>query len=432
MLARATLGPRAAHGCRRGQGARPAAGHGYAGPFRMNHTFVYFDNAASTRPAPEVEVVVAQVARGRFGNPSSAHREGSGASRVMEQARADVLAALGTEEGQLVFTSGGTEANALGVLGAARLARGRHLITTALEHPAVLRNVELLIGERGCQLTQLGPAPGTGAVAANDVAAALRRDTALVAVMLVNNELGTLQPIAEIARALDAFAAREGVRRPHLHVDAVQAFGIMPLGPVVRAADSVALSAHKLHGPRGAGALWLRPGARVAPLWDGGRQERGLRSGTENVPAIAGFGRAATLAAAALKAGAATGLARLRDTLEAGIVARVPGARRTLAGDGARAPHIASLAFPGLPAEPLLHALETRGVYVSAGSACAAKDRAPSHVLKAIGVDDDTAVLRFSLSRETTADEVAAALPAVVAAVAEIAAAGPRRRPQAR
>jgi len=397
----------------------------------MDQTFVYLDNAASTRPAPEVEAVVADVARSRFGNPSSAHREGSAASRVLEDARAAVLAALGTDEGQLVFTSGGTEANALAVLGAARLARGHHLITTALEHPAVLRNIELLIGERGCEATQVGPAPGTGAVTASDVAAALRRDTALVAVMLVNNELGSIQPIAEIARALDAFAAREGLRRPHFHVDAVQAFGVMPLGPVVRAADSVALSAHKLHGPRGAGALWLRPGARVAPLWDGGRQERGLRSGTENVPAIAGFGRAATLAVAALKQGAASTLARLRDTLEAGIIARVPGARRTLAGDDARTPQIASLAFAGLPAEPLLHALEARGVYVSAGSACAARDRAPSHVLRAIGVDDGTAVLRFSLSRETTADEVAFAIPAVVAAVAEIAAARPGRRAKA-
>jgi len=397
----------------------------------MDQTFVYLDNAASTRPAPEVEAVVAEVARGRFGNPSSAHREGSASSRILEEARAAVLAALGTEEGQLVFTSGGTEANALGVLGAARLSRGRHLITTALEHPAVLRNVELLIGERGCEAAQIGPAPGTGAVTASDVAGALRRDTALVAVMLVNNELGTLQPIAEIARALDAFAGREGIRRPHLHVDAVQAFGMVPLGPIIRAADSVALSAHKLHGPRGAGALWLRPGARVAPLWDGGRQERGLRSGTENVPALAGLGRAATLAAAALKAGQVATLARLRDTLEAGVVARVPGARRTLAAGDARSPHIASLAFPGLPAEPLLHALEARGVYVSAGSACAAKDRAPSHVLKAIGVDDDTAVLRFSLSRETTADEVAFAIPAVVAAVAEIAGVRPGRRAKA-
>jgi len=398
----------------------------------MENPFIYLDNAASTRPSPEVEAVVAEVARARFGNPSSAHAEGSAAARVLEEARADLLAALGTEEGQLVFTSGGTEANALGVIGAARLARGRHLVATALEHPAVLRNVELVAVERSCQVTAVAPAPATGAVTVESVLAAVRRDTAVVAVMLVNNELGTVQPVAELGRALDAFARREGIRRPHLHVDAVQAFGVLPLGPAVRAADSVALSAHKLHGPRGAGALWLRPGTRVAPLWDGGRQERGLRSGTENVPAIAGFAQAATLARAALKAGAAETLTRLRDALEAGICGRVPGARPTLAAPAPRAPHIASLAFPNLPAEPLLHALEARGVYVSAGSACAAKDRRHSPVLQAIGVDQDTAVLRFSLSRETTEAEIDAAIAAVDAAVAELTAAYARRPPKKR
>ena len=393
----------------------------------MENPFIYLDNAASTRPSPEVEAVVAAVARARFGNPSSAHAQGSAAARVLEEARADLLAALGTEEGQLVFTSGGTEANALGVIGAARLARGRHLVATALEHPAVLRNVELVAVERSCEVTAVAPAPATGAVTVESVLAAVRRDTAVVAVMLVNNELGTVQPVAELGRALDAFARREGIRRPHLHVDAVQAFGVLPLGPAVRAADSVALSAHKLHGPRGAGALWVRPGARVAPLWDGGRQERGLRSGTENVPSIAGFAQAAALARAALKAGAAETLARLRDALEGGICGRVPGARPTLAAPAPRAPHIASLAFPDLPAEPLLHALEARGVYVSAGSACAAKDRRHSPVLQAIGVDQDTAVLRFSLSRETTEAEIDAAIAAVDAAVAELTAAYARR-----
>jgi len=398
------------------------------GGFRMANPFIYLDNAASTRPAPEVEALVDQVARERFGNPSSAHAEGGVAARTLEEARGIILMALGGEDGQLVFTSGGTEANALGVIGAARLARGRHLVATAIEHPAVLRNVELVATERSAEVTRVAPAPGTGAVTAEGVASALRKDTAVVAVMLVNNELGTIQPIVEIARALDAFSRREGIRRPHLHVDAVQGFGVLPLGPVVRVADSVALSAHKLHGPRGAGALWLRAGARVAPLWDGGRQERGLRSGTENVAAIAGFGRAAALAVAALKSGAAQAVARLRDALEAGITGSVTGVQPTLAAAVARAPHISSLAFPNLPAEPLLHALEARGVYVSAGSACAAKDRRPSQVLQAIGTGDDTAVLRFSLSRETTEAEIASAVTAVSEAVTEIATAYPRRR----
>jgi cysteine desulfurase len=390
----------------------------------MEKPFVYLDNAASTRPAGEVETAVAEATRACFANPSSAHTLGGAAARALEAARAAILATLGTEIGQLIFTSGGTEANALGVLGVGRLARGRHLVTTAIEHPAVLRNAALLTGERSFEITRVAPEPESGRVTADAVRTALRRDTALVAVMLVNNEVGTIQPIVEIARALDDFAAREGIRRPHLHVDAVQAFGVMSLRTTALAADSVALSAHKLHGPKGVGALWLRPGARVTALWDGGRQEHGLRSGTENVPAIVGFARAATLTAQALKGGAGEVMARLRDDLEARVYATVPAARPTVTG-AARAPHIASIAFAGLPAEPLLHALEARGVFVSAGSACASKTRGPSHVLKAIGVDDDTAVLRFSLERATTADDVVIAAEAVAAAVATIETAFP-------
>jgi cysteine desulfurase len=251
--------------------------------------------------------------------------------------------------------------------------------------------------------------------------------------MLVNNELGTVQPVAAIAQALDAFAARHNVRRPHFHVDAVQAFGLVPLRASRLGVDSLALSAHKIHGGKGAGALWLQPHARIAPLWDGGRQERGLRSGTENVPAIVGFGRAAALLRAGLAAGVPERIASLRDELEARVAADIPGARRTVEGPtGSRAPHISSLAFPGLPAEPLLHALEARGVLASAGSACAAKTRGPSHVLRAVGIDDDTAVLRLSLSRETTAEDVARAVAALTEAVAELrddadAGARPRR-----
>ncbi|HEY4184978.1 MAG TPA: cysteine desulfurase family protein [Polyangia bacterium] len=391
----------------------------------MDKPFVYLDNAASTRPAPEVEAAMAEASRSCFANPSSAHAAGGAAARALEEARGAILAALGTEAGQLVFTGGGTEANALGVLGAGRLGRGRHAVTTAIEHPAVLRNVEALTAERAFEVTRVVPEASSGRIAVEAVLAEVRRDTALVAVMLVNNELGTVQPIVELGRALDAFAAREGCKRPHLHVDAVQAFGVMSLRTTTLVADSVALSAHKLHGPKGVGALWLRPGARIAPLWDGGRQERGLRSGTENVPAIVGFARAATLAALALKGGAGDAMARLRDELETRVCAVVPMARPTVTG-AARAPHITSLAFPALPAEPLLHALEARGVFVSAGSACASKTSGPSHVLKAIGVDDDTAVLRFSLSRATAPEDVALAAAAVTEAVAEIAAMRPR------
>jgi cysteine desulfurase len=390
---------------------------------------IYLDNAASTLPAAEALEALLDAARAHFANPASAHAGGAAAARALEEARAEVAAGLDAEPAEIVFTSGGTEADALGVLGAARAARGRHLVVTALEHPAVMRSAETLAAE-GYALEVVAPGRD-GVVAAEAVAAAVRPDTALVAVMLVQNELGTLQPVAEIARLLDARLPR-GRRpgRPHLHVDAVQAFGQLRVRPRALGADSVALSAHKLHGPRGAGALWLRPGARLNPLAVGGGQERGLRGGTENLPALVGFGRAVTLAGRALEAGAGEAVAARRDRLEAAalaaVAAIVPGARATVSG-APRAPHIASLAFPGLPAEPLLHALEARGVYASAGSACASKTAGLSAALKAIGVDDRTGVLRFSLSRDTTDADVDGAVAALAAAAAEIAAGLPRR-----
>ncbi len=376
---------------------------------------IYLDNAASTRPADEVVAAMAEAARGHFANPASAHAAGAAAARALEVARGEVAASLEVEPEELVFTSGGTEADALGMLGAARAARGRHLVVSALEHPAVMRAAEALVAA-GYVLDVVAPEPN-GLVRPESVAAAVRPDTAVVAVMLVQNEIGTVQPIAEIARALGP-ASR---RRPHLHVDAVQAFGLLRLRPGALGADTIALSAHKLHGPRGAGALWVRPGARLDPLWVGGGQERGRRGGTENLPALVGFGRAAALGRRALDAGADVAVAALRDRLEAAALAAVADARPTVTG-ALRAPHIASLAFPGLPAEPLLHALEARGVLASAGSACASRTAGPSATLKAIGVDDRTGVLRFSLSRETTAADVDAAVAALADAAREVAA----------
>ena len=383
---------------------------------------IYLDNAASTPTAPEALAALADAARAHFANPASAHTAGAAAARALEAARAEVAAGLDAEPAEIVFTSGGTEADALGVLGAARAARGRHVVVTALEHPAVMRSAEALAAD-GFTLDVVPPG-SDGVVAAEAVVAAVRPETAVVAVMLVQNELGTVQPVADIARRLEERFPRP--RRPHLHVDAVQAFGLLRVRPRALGADRVAHSAHQLHGPRGAGALWLRPGARQRPLAVGGGQERGLRGGTENLPALVGFGRAVTLARAALEAGAAAAIAARRDRLEAAALAAVPGARLTVAG-APRAPHIASLAFPGLPAEPLLHALEARGVYASAGSACASKTAGPSPALKAIGLDDRTGVLRLSLSRDTTDADVDGAAVALAAAAAEIAAGLPRR-----
>jgi len=381
---------------------------------------IYLDNAASTLPAPEVLEAMAAVAREHYGNPASAHALGAAATRALEAARAELAAALEVEPGEIIFTSGGTESDVLGVLGPARAGRGKHLVVSALEHPAVMRAAESLAAD-GYSLDVVPPAPN-GVMRPEDVAAAVRADTALVAVMLVNNEIGTVQPIAEIARLVAG--DRPAGRRPHLHVDAVQALGVMSLRPRALGADSVALSAHKLHGPRGAGALWVRAGAKLTPLWVGGGQERGLRGGTENVPAIVGFARAATLAAQAVKGGAAEAIARLRDRLEKAALAAVaslaPDARCTVAGVP-RAPHIASLAFPGLPAEPLLHALAAREVVGSAGSACASRTAGPSATLKAIGLDENTGVIRLSLSRHTLPADVEFAATALRSAIAEVA-----------
>lgn len=393
---------------------------------RYDFGVIYLDNAASTRPDPEVVAAMSAAATDLFANPSSAHAAGAAAARALEQARAAVAAGLAAEPAELIFTSGGTEANALGVAGAARRARGRHLCVSSIEHPSVLEAARALAaGGGGFELTEIPVGP-SGRVDPAAVAAVLRPDTAVVAVMLVNNELGTVQPVAEIARLL-----RERPRRPHFHVDAVQALGVLPVRPAALGTDSLAISAHKIHGPKGAGALWLRPGVRLAPLWEGGGQERGLRSGTENLPGIVGLGRAVALAEAARAGGAAAEMARLRDGFEARALEVVPQARPTVpAGEpGGRAPHISSLALPDLPAEPLLHALEARGFLAAAGSACASKTRGPSHVLTAIGVRDTTAVLRFSLSRHTTAAELDAAAAALATAVAEVRAVSrPARR----
>jgi len=272
---------------------------------------IYLDNAASTPPTPEVLDALRATAAELYANPASAHAGGAAASRALARARAEVAAALDVDPAELLFTSGGTEADALGVLGAARAARGRHVVISALEHPAVMRCAEALAAD-GYAL-DIVPPDRNGIVAADAIAAAVRADTAVVALMLVNNELGTRQPVADVAQRLGPPGDR---KRPHLHVDAVQGFGLGRLRPRALGADSVALSAHKLHGPRGAGALWLRPGARLAPLWVGGGQERGLRGGSENLPALVAFGVAATQARAAAQDGAEERVAALRDRFE--------------------------------------------------------------------------------------------------------------------
>jgi cysteine desulfurase len=257
------------------------------------------------------------------------------------------------------------------------------------------------------------PVDRDGRVSPEAVAAAVQPDTAIVACMLVQNELGTIQPVAEVARA--ARARRAEIQ---IHCDAVQALGKLPIDVRALGVDTLAVAAHKLHGPKGVGALWTKKGARLAPLW-GGAQQGGLRAGTENVAGIAAFGEAAQRATAALGDEAAR-LARLGERLIAGVRSAVPNALVNGAG-APRVAHIVSIAFPGLPAEPLLHALEAQGVLVSAGSACSSKSAKRSSVLAAIGLRDDAGVIRFSFSRDTQERDVDAALAALTVAVTQVA-----------
>lgn len=372
----------------------------------MQPTEVYLDNGATTRVDERVAEAAMEAMLVAWGNPSSAHKLGAEAARRVQRAREQVAAALGGTAAEVTFTSGGTEANALALFGAA--GRAKHVVVSAFEHPSVADAAKAL-AERGVEVTAVPPDP-SGTVSAAAFAAAVRPDTALVACMWVQNEIGTVQPVDAIARAVKARAPR-----CHVHVDGVQALGKLAVDVGDAAFDSVAISAHKIHGPKGVGALWLKKGARLKPLVFGGGQERGLRPGTEGVPGIVALGLACELAAAA-RAEAAPRMTALRDELWRALAAGVPSARRN--GEPATtAPHILSVGFAGVPAEPLLHALEAEGVYVSAGSACHAKDKKPSATLRAIGVPDDTGVIRLSLSRFTTAAEIARAAEVVVAAV---------------
>jgi cysteine desulfurase len=361
---------------------------------------IYLDYNATAPPLPEVVATVSRVMATTFGNASSVHTFGQQAKAELDTARASVARLIGAEPSEIVFTSGGTESDNLAIRGAAEAlepAGRRHIITTGIEHEAVLNTVRAL-ERRGWDTTVLS-VDQTGIVAPDALREALRPDTAVVSVMHANNEIGTLQPIdvlAPLARAAGAL----------FHTDAVQSAGRIPVNVRHLGVDLLSLSAHKFGGPKGTGALWIRRGVRLVAHMTGGRQERGRRAGTENVPALAGLGAAAAVAAGTVvTAGAA--MARLRDRLEAGILARVPGT--VVNGDTTRrVPNTSSISFDGIEAEALLIALDLEGVAISTGSACSSGSLEPSHVLRAMGVPHTRArnSLRFSLGPSTTSDDV--------------------------
>ncbi len=354
---------------------------------------IYLDNNATTAIHPDVLSVLDTSLRVVYGNASSIHQEGQAARRMIEDARESVARLLGATARELVFTSGGTESNNAAIFGASVEGGRFHIVTTAIEHPSVAEAVRTL-EQRGCTVTRVSPSR-EGVVDADAVIAAIGPETRLVTVMMANNETGVVQPVAAIGQV-----ARE--RGIHFHVDAVQAAGKIPIDVREIACDTLAISAHKMHAPKGIGALYVRRGLSMNAHLVGGAQERRRRAGTENVPLAAAFGAAAALPSAAAS------VAALRDRFENGVRDRVASRLTVNGADVPRIPNTSNITFHGADGEGIVIALDLSGVAVSTGSACSSGRVEPSSVLLAMGLtpDDARSTVRFSLSRFTTEDEV--------------------------
>lgn len=360
--------------------------------------FIYLDNNATTAIAPEVLEEMMPYLTEYYGNPSSMHRFGAKSSSKIKEARERVSSFLNCRESEIVFTSCGTESNNYAIRGALEASpKKRHIVTTKVEHPAVL-NIAKRLGKRGYRVTYLG-VDREGRLDLDELQEALTDETALVSIMYANNETGVIFPIAKIAEIVKA-------RRIPLHVDAVQAAGKIQLDMAKIPVDLLSISGHKLHGPKGVGALFVRRGTRIQPFMIGGHQERGRRGGTENVPFIAGLGKACEIAQQDMESEQRE-LKRLRDKLEAGILGSIPGSIRNGHKDE-RLPNTASISFEYVEGEAILLLMDELGICASSGSACTSGSLEPSHVLRAMGVPFTAShgSIRFSLSRYTKEEEI--------------------------
>jgi len=371
---------------------------------------VYLDNNATSPLLPEVLEAMRPYYAERFGNASSIHQQGQHARAAVESARESVAALLNCRPAEIVFTSGGTEADNLAIFGIA--AAGDHVITSTIEHHAVLNACHQL-ERNGVEVTFV-PVDGSGRVDPADVKRALRANTKLISIMMANNETGVAQPVAEIGR----IAAEADV---YFHTDAVQAAGKLPVDVAEIGCDLLAISGHKVHAPQGIGALYVRKGTLIKPMLFGGSHERQRRAGTENVPAIVGFGKAAEIAVAAFENGEVARLEELRDRLQQAVLSEVDECEIN-GGDAPRVPTTTNIRFGHIEGEALVIALDLKGLSVSTGAACSSGTIEPSHVLTAMGLSPAQArgSLRFSLGKQNTQQDIEFAISMVPETVARL------------
>ena len=374
---------------------------------------IYLDNNASTPLLPQVFEAMHAYFGERFGNASSIHQQGQQARAAVERARESVAALIGCRAAEVVFTSGGTESDNLAIFGVA--SAGDHLITSTIEHHAVLNACKRL-EQLGCEVTYV-PVGKDGVVDPTSVAEAVRTNTKLISVMMANNETGALQPVDEIGK----MAQEHGIT---FHTDAVQAAGKVPINVAEIGCNLLSISAHKMHGPQGTGALYVRRGTLLNPLFYGGRHERSRRAGTENLPGIVGLGKAAEISKDWLASGGPIEMAALRDRLERTLIQSV---ERTKVNSGgvARTPNTSNIVFECIEGEAMVIALDLKGIAVSTGAACSSGAIEPSHVLTAMGLSGEEArgSIRFSLGKQTTTveiDQVLERVPEVVSRLREL------------
>jgi cysteine desulfurase len=361
---------------------------------------VYLDNSATTKP---YDKVIGKMIAGleTYGNPSSLHRMGLDAERILKTARINIASSLKSEEGEIVFTGSGTEADSLGILGAANALkrRGNKVITTKIEHKAVLENC-LYLEKMGLNVVYLD-VNHNGQIYLSQLENELDEKTILVSVMWVNNETGAIQPISEIGKLKSKYD------KVIFHSDGIQAYGKIPVDPIFSGVDLLSLSAHKIHGPKGIGALYIKKGTRIEPVILGGSQERGLRSGTENIPAIAGFAEACKINNYDFE-GRFLKVERLKTLLIDGIRSEIDDIKINGVLGEASSPYILNVSFLGTKGEVLLHMLEQDGIYISTGSACNSKKNSQSHVLSAMKLkrDEINGAIRFSFSEFNNENEI--------------------------